>query len=120
MQAENGSKLISIINKCTQHEAKATKVQNFYQHQMQDLNVWSDVVGSLSATMKDLENCQPHLITSAYEYHEDIEKEQKMIARDITVEFKRDMLDPTRKVVEWERKMAKRRQRRQEENALIS
>jgi hypothetical protein len=62
--------------------------------------------------MRELENCQPHMILSSYEYREEGVREQKDIERNATVEYKKDMLDPTRKVVEWERKMAHRRRKR--------
>ena len=70
------------------------------------MKLWSGVVSGLTQTLKDLENVQPHVLPSAYEYRESILKEEKQVEMEETANFKREMLDPTREIVTWERKLA--------------
>ena len=77
MKAVSGHYLSKIIDGCNQNEATQGKTIEDIDENMNQMKLWSGVVSGLTQTLKDLENVQPHVLPSAYEYRESILKEEK-------------------------------------------
>ena len=48
----------------------------------------------------------PNFVQNIFDYKEQIEAEEINEARDVAIDFKKQMMDPNRQVVIWERKLA--------------
>lgn len=55
--------------------------------------------------LQQLEGIAPEVMGHILDYKENILHEEEQEAQDVTIEFKKDTLDPTRPIVTWERKL---------------
>ena len=53
--------------------------------------------------LKDLENVEGQLLPKIYDYKEIADKEDEKEAREVTMDFKRERMDPRRPIIQWER-----------------
>ena len=50
-----------------------------------------------------MENVEGQLLPKIYDYKEIADKEDEQEAREVTMDFKRERMDPRRPIIQWER-----------------
>ncbi len=65
--------------------------------------------------MDEIRGVAPHIISAIYDDNESLEKAHRILAVVESANYKKEVLDPNRQVVKWERELAqnKRKKRKQ-------
>lgn len=94
---------MDIVHKC--HATDVTNrsemhriYQNHEKKRIHDSQTWF-----VQSKFSQLEGIAPEVLGHILDYKENILNEEEQEAKEVTIEFKKDTLDPSRPIVQWER-----------------
>ena len=95
--------LLNIVQKCNKDNNNTQRVLAKIKVDMDMLKIHDQQFDKVQNQLKDLENVEGQLLPKIYDYKEIADKEDEQEAREVTMDFKRERMDPRRPIIQWER-----------------
>ena len=73
------------------------------------IKIHDEQFDKIQTQLKDLENVEATLLPKLYDYKELAERNDTQEAREVTMDFKRQRMDPRRPVIQWEKSVNTKR-----------
>lgn len=110
---QNQSFLQKLSRKCTRVQCDIEGEIEATNNKIAKYSKMQDYLEDVQEKLKDLDAIKYEMLPSVIQHMEQNENEQVEEAREVAVEFKRDSLNPYRKIAQWEKSVQARRRRKQ-------
>ena len=96
------------MDKCSDFNDKFQEELKLMENVREKQKIWNDEANHIQVQLKELEGVEPQLITKLLEYKQETEERENQESRDVAINFKRQIMDPKRKVIQWERDLTQK------------
>jgi hypothetical protein len=102
MQQSNQSELEDIIFNCHISNAQSKSIMSSMHTRHEKGRIRDSQTLVVQQKLSDLEGIAPEFLKHVLNYQEGILKKEVKEAREATIEFKQESMDPTRPIIQWE------------------